>query len=38
MPDDEVVALAQDYLAQWRDIRFTVARLRADYLARSLTE
>ena len=38
MPDAEVETLAQDYLAQWRDIRYTVARLRTEYLARGLTE
>ena len=38
MPDAEVEALAQDYLAQWRDIRYTVARLRAAYLVSSLTD
>ena len=37
MPDAEVESLAQDYLAQWRDIRYIVSRLRSEYLAGGLT-
>lgn len=38
MPDAEVVSLTENYLQRWRDIRFTVGRLRAEYLKRGLTE
>ncbi len=38
MTDDEVLAVADAALVGWRDIRYTVARLRAEYLARLLEE
>ena len=38
MTDDDVRDLAENYLAAWRDIRFTVGRLRAEYLKRKLSE
>ena len=38
MSDDDVRDLTENYLQQWRDIRFTVGKLRADYLKRKLAE
>ncbi len=33
MSDDDVLKVADEALAGWRDIRFAIARLRARYLA-----
>ena len=36
MTDDEVLELAKTALPKWRDVRYTVARIRAAYLAERL--
>ena len=36
MSDDEVLELAKTALPKWRDVRYTVARIRAAYLAERL--
>ena len=38
MADDDVLKVAEEALPGWRDIAFTVARLRADYLAKEIAE
>ena len=38
MSDEDVADVAQNYLQQWRDVRFTVGRLRAAYLNERLSE
>ena len=38
MSDDDVRDIAQNYLQEWRDVRFTVARLRAAYVTEKLSE
>ena len=38
MSDEDVADVAQNYLQQWRDLRFTVDRLRAAYLKEQLSE
>ncbi len=38
MSDEDVADVAQNYLQEWRDIRFTVDRLRAAYLNERLSE
>ena len=36
MSDDDVRDLAENYLAKWRDLRFTIGRLRSEYLTEKL--
>jgi hypothetical protein len=38
MSDEDVADVAQNYLQEWRDLRFTVDRLRAAYLKESLSK
>ena len=38
MTDEDVADVAQNYLQEWRDVRFTVGRLRAAYLNERLSE
>ena len=38
MSDEDVADVAQNYLQQWRDLRFTVDRLRAAYVKEKLSE
>jgi hypothetical protein len=38
MSDADVADVAQNYLQEWRDVRFTVGRLRAAYLNEKLSE
>ncbi len=38
MSDADVAEVAQNYLQEWRDLRFTVDRLRAAYLKEKLSE
>ena len=38
MSDEDVRDVAQNYLQEWRDVRFTVDRLRAAYLNERLSE
>lgn len=38
MSDEDVRDIAENYLQQWRDIRFTVGRLRAAYLKQKFSE
>ena len=37
MSDADVVRVANEALAGWRDIRYTISRLRQEYLAKALT-
>ena len=37
MPDQDIRDLTENYLEEWRDIRFTVGRLRAAYLRERLS-
>ncbi len=38
MSDEDVADVAQNYLQEWRDVRFTIDRLRAAYLSERLSE